>query len=295
MASGVIVKALAGFYYVQDGERYVQCRARGLFREKKQTPLVGDQVIYEAENETEGYIMALKARKNELSRPPVANIDQAILVFSAREPDLQLFLLDKLLIHIAIQEIDTLIVVTKIDLLEPSARKHIAEQMEVYREIGYQVLFTSAKDRVAVNDLCPYLANRISVLAGQSGVGKSSLLNVLSPSLQLETNKISTHLGRGRHTTRHVELLPLFSGWIADTPGFSSLDFTAVAVEDVRFYFPEFVSRMDGCKYHGCLHDKEPACAVKQAVANDEIAETRYKHYLQFLEEIRKQKRRYSR
>ncbi|GIN11277.1 putative ribosome biogenesis GTPase RsgA [Shouchella clausii] len=293
MPEGLIVKALSGFYYVQSEGALIQCRGRGVFRKRKQTPLVGDYVEFEAENETDGYVMAIKERKNQLNRPPIANVDQAILVFSAKEPDFHTLLLDRFLVHIEQHDIKPVLVISKTDLLEASERDALTRQMAVYGQIGYPVLYTSTKQADDPSELLPLLANQVSVIAGQSGVGKSSLLNALAPEANIETNEISRHLGRGRHTTRHTELLPIGEGLVADTPGFSSLEFTNIEAEDLRFCFPEFLSLMDDCKFRGCLHDKEPKCAIKGAVKTGDVDSLRYKHYLQFLHEIQDQKRRY--
>ncbi|WP_059104664.1 ribosome small subunit-dependent GTPase A [Shouchella shacheensis] len=293
MAKGMIVKALAGFYYVQDGDEVVQCRARGVFRKRKITPLVGDHVTYEAENSTDGYIMELEERKNQLVRPPVANVDQAILVFSAREPLFSGLLLDRFLVHIEANEIEPLIIISKTDLLTSTEREALKLEAETYEKIGYQVLYTSTEQMDDPLALLPNLKNKVSVVAGQSGVGKSSLLNAIAPSLTIETNEISNSLGRGKHTTRHVELLQIHNGLIADTPGFSSLEFMDMEAIELRDCFPEFLSRVNECKFRGCLHVVEPGCAVIEALDAGEIAEGRYQHYKQFLSEIQSQKRRY--
>jgi len=263
MAEGKIVKALSGFYYVKNGESIVQCRGRGVFRKKNISPLVGDEVVYQAENAEEGYILEIKERKNELIRPPIANVDQAFLVFSAIEPDFNAALLDRFLVLIESKEIVPIIIIT------------------------------SSKTKEGIEALYPFIDGKISLFAGQSGVGKSSLLNALRPELQLKTNDISQHLGRGKHTTRHVELLEVKHGLVADTPGFSSLEFIDIELEDLPFCFPEIRREGEKCKFRGCLHDREPKCAVKQAIEQEEIAEFRYNHYKSFLDEIRDRKPRF--
>lgn len=293
MPEGKIIKALSGFYYVLDGENVIQCRGRGVFRKNKITPLVGDYVVYQAENDTDGYILEIKERKNELVRPPIANVDQAILVFSAVEPEFSTLLLDRFLVLVEANGIDPVIVISKIDLLSTENMKRIQTFIEDYRTIGYQVISTSSITNEGIELLLPYIKNKISVIAGQSGVGKSSLLNALNPELELKTNDISTHLGRGKHTTRHVELIELEDGLVADTPGFSSLDFIGIEVEDLSYCFPEIYNIGQSCKFRGCLHDKEPKCAVKEAVENGTIKKYRYDHYMEFLEEIRDRKPRY--
>ncbi|PGT86620.1 ribosome small subunit-dependent GTPase A [Bacillus sp. AFS040349] len=294
MPQGKIVKALSGFYYVQDQERLVQCRGRGVFRKNKITPLVGDEVEYQAENDLEGYILEVFERKNELVRPPICNVDQAILVFSAVEPDFSPTLLDRFLVLIEANEIIPIIVISKTDLISSEKiRGEVQSYAKDYENAGYTVLLTSTVESTVENDLLPYLNDHISVFAGQSGVGKSSLLNVLRPDLELKTDDISSHLGRGKHTTRHVELISVGTGFVADTPGFSSLDFTGIEVEDLSYCFPEMRERSSSCKFRGCTHVKEPKCAVKEAVEKGEIPQYRYEHYLTFVEEIKDRKPRY--
>lgn len=293
MATGRIVKALSGFYYVQNDDGLFRCRGRGHFRVKKVTPLVGDHVEFQAVNETDGYILKVFERKNELIRPPIANVDQAILVFSAVEPDFSSLLLDRFLVQIEATNIDIVIVISKIDLVDENGKERLHEYKTMYERIGYPVLFTSTKTKETIEPLIPFLEGKVSVIAGQSGVGKSSLLNCLNPELNLRTKEISHHLGRGRHTTRHVELLSIHGGLVADTPGFSSLDFSNIAAEQLSACFREFAPVSPKCKFRGCLHTSEPKCAVKEAVEAGTISEERYDHYQLFLEEIKSQKRRY--
>ncbi|MEK4565376.1 ribosome small subunit-dependent GTPase A [Alkalihalobacillus sp. FSL R5-0424] len=293
MPNGLIVKSLSGFYYVQDGDSYIQCRGRGLFRKQKRKPLVGDRVEYEAENITDGYIMELLERKNELVRPPIANVDQVLLVFSALEPEFSTLLLDRFLVHIEASGIEPVILISKMDLVNSEQEAEIRNYVKDYEAIGYRVRLTSKEDEQGVEWLMPDLNDRVSVVAGQSGVGKSSLLNALKPNLQIETDEISTHLGRGKHTTRHVELLSIGTGLVADTPGFSSVEFTEIEAEDLGINFPEIAKRLPDCKFRGCLHTSEPKCAVKDAVQEGAIQSYRYEHYLSFLDEIHQRKRRY--
>ena len=293
MPEGKIMKALSGFYYVLDGEEVIQCRGRGVFRKNKVNPLVGDYVVYQAENKTDGYVLEVKARKNELIRPPIANVDQAILVFSAVEPDFSPALLDRFLVLIEDNEIDPIIVVSKIDLVPKEKQKQLDEYVKYYQKLEYPVIVTSSVTEAGISELLPFLNGKTSVFAGQSGVGKSSILNTINPKLALKTNDISTHLGRGKHTTRHVELIPIGSGVVADTPGFSSLEFDEMEVERLTYCFPEFHKLSEQCKYRGCLHDQEPQCAIKAAVDTGDVPQFRYDHYKQFLEEIRERKPRY--
>lgn len=293
MPEGKIVKALSGFYYVLHNETIIQCRGRGVFRKNKITPLVGDEVIFQAENAQEGYILEVKERRNELVRPPIANVDQAILVFSAVEPDFSPLLLDRFLVLIEFNRIEPFICITKLDLATNELHQEIENYAKNYRAAGYQVVLTSSENEMGIEKLYPHLENKISVFAGQSGVGKSSLLNALKPELELKTNDISSHLGRGRHTTRHVELINIGHGLVADTPGFSSLEFSNLEAEDLTLCFPELQKASENCKFRGCLHLKEPRCGVKAAVEAGEIPSYRYEHYIHFLEEIKDRKPRY--
>jgi len=295
MPKGQIRKALSGFYYVmdQDGERYIQCRGRGVFRNRQISPLVGDFVDYEADNDLEGTITHVHERKNELVRPPISNIDQAILVFSAKQPDFHPLLLDRFLAAIESHFIKPVICLTKMDLVAEHEKEQLQQYVEDYEKIGYEVIPTFKGDPALAERLMPVLEGKTSVLAGQSGVGKSTLLNTILPSLELKTDDISRALNRGKHTTRHVELIEVNNGLLADTPGFSSFDFETVEKEELSACFPEMAERSGSCKFRECLHLNEPKCAIKAAVEAGDIPEYRYKHYLKFLEEIMTRKPRY--
>ena len=294
MAEGRIIKALSGFYYVKtdDGNIY-QCRGRGVFRNQNITPLVGDLVIFEYDNPEEGYIMEVKPRKNELLRPPVSNITQAIIVTSAKAPDFNETLLERFLVIIEANQIKPVIFITKMDLVSEEERKNIEAYRDSYEKIGYEVELLSLDDEQRYTALTKYFADHITVIAGQSGVGKSTILNMIDNSLNLKTGEISESLGRGRHTTRHVELIDMGLGLVADTPGFSSLELDMLELEDLPLCYPEFRSRMHLCKFRGCMHLKEPKCAVKEAVSTGEIASFRYENYQRFVEEISQRKPRY--
>lgn len=296
MAEGRIIKALSGFYYVEEkGTRQVwQCRARGVFKKKKINPLVGDDVTFEYATGNEGTVTEIHPRKNELIRPPIANVDQALLVFSVDEPEFSPILLDKFLVHIEHANITPVICLTKLDLTVTPKEEY--PQIEDYEKLGYPMFMTSSVTKLGIETIETFLTDKITVFAGQSGVGKSSLLNTINPELNIETAEISNRLGRGRHTTRHVELIALPNGgFVADTPGFSQLDFTGIEPEELGPLFIEFNEWSQECKFRGCLHKNEPKCAVKTAVAEGQIAKHRYEHYLQFLEaiEAEKQKRGY--
>ncbi|MCQ2008913.1 MAG: ribosome small subunit-dependent GTPase A [Sporolactobacillus sp.] len=292
MPEGTIIKALSGFYYVKNGDQLVQCRARGVFRKRGVSPLVGDHVVYEAAKPTDGYILSISKRKNVLKRPPIANIDQAILVFSVAEPALDCQLLDRFLISMEAHRIDPVICFTKWDLLSEKDIETFRSQMSVYEKIGYPILFTSSLKKEGLAELKQRMENRISVVTGQSGVGKSTLLNYLGDSLNIETQAISHALGRGKHTTRHVELLPIsINGYVADTPGFSSLELPDIAPSDLEQCFPEFDEFREGCRFRGCMHLAEPDCMVKDAVSKGKIDRSRYEHYQIFLAELNERER----
>jgi ribosome biogenesis GTPase len=306
MPQGWIVKALSGYYYVLPAESNlklqttVQCRARGVFKNRGISPLVGDQVIYELTENGEGTVTEILPRSSELIRPTVANVQFVVLVFSVTEPALNLQLLDKFLVHIEHTGLDSVLCFTKCDLLEDGSEKHTAELAEIHRifqlyeKIGYRVLMTSAKRKEGLDALTTLLSDSISVFSGQSGVGKSSLLNALISDRVLETNAISHKLGRGKHTTRHVELLPLDAGgFVADTPGFSQLDFMELEAEDLGSCFKEFAAFAQDCRFRGCLHLHEPSCKVREASEDGRIASFRYENYITFLGEIKDRKRRY--
>lgn len=282
LIQGQIRKALSGFYYVYaDGVTY-QTRGRGNFRNRKITPLVGDQVIFESENLTDGYLLDILPRENELVRPPVANVDQGVVVASLVEPAFSYNLLDRFLVTLEKKKIEPIIYLSKADLL--ADKQLITDIQATYEKIGYQVLVSTDSQRQA--DMAALFKKQLTVFMGQSGAGKSTLLNELLPSLGLPTAEISEALGRGKHTTRHVELLEVFGGLVADTPGFSSIDFLEMAAGELPKEFPEFVVASANCRFRECMHDQEPHCGVKAGVAAGEIAATRYENYLQFLREI---------
>lgn len=274
---GIIIKSLAGFYYVEaDGQVY-QTRARGNFRKKGQTPYVGDFVDFSAEDQSEGYILKIHERKNSLVRPPIVNIDQAVVIMSAKEPEFNANLLDRFLVLLEQKTIEPLIYISKLDLLED--RSQLDAFKAIYEKIGYPFLYS-------LEELLPHLDKKVTVFMGQTGVGKSTLLNRIAPDLALETGQISDSLGRGRHTTRAVSFYNVNGGKIADTPGFSSLDYEVKESELLNDCFPELAEVSQGCKFRTCTHTHEPACAVKLALETGKVAQSRYDNYLQFLSEI---------
>lgn len=290
MFEGVVTKGYGGFYYVYTPDGLWRCTLRGKFRYRGEQVLVGDRVLVRAVGDRVGTIEQLLPRKVSLVRPPVANVEQVIIVMAATEPDPDLYLLDRLLVSVGVSGLDAVICVNKIDLVDVGA----LSWPRVYRDISYPVVAVSAATGVGLEQLIGLLAGRISVLAGPSGVGKSSLLNALVPGLALKTGEISRRLRRGRHVTRHVELLVLPQhGLVADTPGFSSLHLPPMEREHLAELFPEIERYRGQCRFAVCLHHREPDCRVKEAVAKGEIASWRYEHYVSFLEEVMAEERRY--
>ena len=286
---GKIICLKADLFKVMDLEskEIYDAKASGLFRMKKQNLLVGDVVNFDALEDKKAYITEVFKRQNELVRPPIANIDLAIIAMSVKEPVFNDNLLDRFLTILSFNNIETLILFTKWDLLSKEEEINMNQICSYYEQIGYQIIKTTTKEKETVNNLINIVDNKVCVITGQSGVGKSSLLNLIDPNLNLETNHISLALGRGKHTTRHVELIPFNNGWIADTPGFGTMDFRGMSETDIAQSFHEFFEHSKECKYNGCLHKNEPNCKVKEKLTNNEILKSRYDNYLQFIEECK--------
>ena len=293
MPEGQIRKAISGFYYVEDNREIVRCKGRGVFRNRGIHPLVGDFVTYVPDGQNDAIITVVHERKNELVRPPISNVDQALLVFSIVEPAFSPHLLDRFLVVIESFGIKPVICLTKKDIASEAELEKVIEFAQYYEKIGYKVINTFINDEKLPEILEPIMVGKTTVLAGQSGVGKSTILNTVLPSLGLKTGIISTALGRGKHTTRHVELLEVGGGLVADTPGFSSLEFDHIDKEELSSCFIEMDALSSDCKFRGCLHLKEPKCAIKDKVETGEIIKSRYTNYLHFLQEITDRKPRY--
>ena len=272
---GQIVKIVSDLHYVSYlGETY-PCKCRGIFRKEHITPVVGDYVLFSKEKYL---IEKILPRKNEFQRPKVSNIDQAFLVTSLKTPDFSLNLLDKLITLMEINKVEPIICITKEDLVDTDELNSILKTLRYYEDLGYKVV--SNTDLLGIKEL---LKDKTSVFTGQTGAGKSTLLNWLNPNWNLETGEVSQALGRGRHTTRVVELFEDFGGKVMDTPGFSALDFNGVSKEKIRDAFREF--KKYPCPFKDCMHTKETECVIKQEVLANNILESRYNNYLSFIGE----------
>ena len=289
--TGKIIKGIGGFYYVdaRDGVLY-ECKAKGVFRNKKIKPLVGDNVnieIIDSEKDL-GNIVEILPRFNSLIRPAVANVDQTIIIFAVSEPEPNFNLLDRFLISMEKSEVKTIICFNKTDL-----SKDNMETCMSYSKSGYETLFISARENEGRDELRTLLKGKTTVFAGPSGVGKSSTLNAIKPEAEAQTGAVSEKIKRGKHTTRHSELFPIDGkSYIMDTPGFSSLYVNDFEKEELKYYFPEFAEYEGKCRFNGCDHVHEPGCAVKEAVEEKKIHEIRYQDYIEMYEEL-KNKRRY--
>lgn len=299
MQEGQIIKAISGFYYIKDaqGEIY-QTRARGVFRKDGVNPLVGDYVKFKSDNLTEGTLTEVKKRKNELVRPPIANVDVGVVVSSVVEPDFSTQLLDRFLVTLEHKNIAPIIYVAKMDLADDVTREEMANYKRIYEEIGYPFITLDVEKVDNLMDelkdiFKDYFTDKLVVFIGQSGAGKSTLLNHLNPEFNLKTAETSKALGRGKHTTRHVELYPLLGGLFADTPGYSAMSFLEIEKEQISDCFPEMRKISNNCRFRGCLHQNEPNCAVKRAVQEGEVEDSRYENYLQILKEVQERKPMY--
>lgn len=289
---GKIVKGISGFYYVHIAESGIyECKAKGIFRNQKVKPLVGDNVEIAVLDTQEklGNIEQILPRKNALIRPAVANIDQALIIFAAAKPQPNFNLLDRFLIMMEHQKVPVLICFNKSDLL---TEEELHAFSDVYENCGYPVVYTSAKQHRGIENLLMRLEGKVTAVAGPSGVGKSSLINCLQPDRQMETGAISRKIERGRHTTRHSEIIPIHgSTYIMDTPGFSTLDMPGFEKEDLQQYYREFAAYEPYCRFQGCSHIGEPDCGVKEALKEGRISALRYDNYKLLYQELKEQKK----
>lgn len=290
---GKIIKGIAGFYYIyaEDGNIY-ECKAKGIFRKDNFKPLVGDNVEITVlnEEEKEGSVTSILPRRNSLIRPAVANVDQAFLIFAMENPKPNFLLLDRFLIMMKQQEIPAVICFNKKDMGE---KEEMEKLYEIYTGCGYRVVLSSTYEGEGMDEIHEILKGKTTVVAGPSGVGKSSITNCMQGEVQMETGEISKKLKRGKHTTRHSQVIPVEKNtFLVDTPGFSSLYLTDMKEEELRDYFPEFAMYEPQCRFQGCMHIHEPGCAVKEALSEGKISQQRYDNYLALYEEL-KEKRRY--
>ncbi len=285
MYKGIIVKGIGGFYYVRYNKNIYECKARGKFRKQNIKPLVGDYVHFTYNDHTkQGAIEEILNRKVELKRPPVANVDQVIIVFAIKNPNLDIKLLDKLLIMGEYHNLDLKICINKIDNAENSDIEYLNM---IYKNTPYELIFSSVKQNIGLNKIKNALKNKITVFAGPSGVGKSSILNSIQKGFELKTGDISKKIKRGKHTTRHTELLELdLGGWVVDTPGFTSLDIDYLETENLDQLFPEFRKYLDMCRFSNCIHINEPGCAIKKALDEGKISNSRYDNYVYFTNQL---------
>lgn len=288
---GKIIKGIAGFYYIHNGKKIYECKAKGAFRNQKIKPLVGDDVEFTVldEDKSLGNIETILPRYASLIRPAVANVDQVLLVFAALSPAPNFNLLDRFLLTMEKQGVPVIICFNKTDLADENL-------LETYRNIycksGYSVVFLSTYEGTGMDALKDILRDKTTALAGPSGVGKSSIMNLLNPDAFMETGEISKKIERGKHTTRHSEILPIGEKtYLVDTPGFSSIYFFDMEPEDIKYYYKEFTEYEPYCRFGGCNHIGEKDCGVKQAVAHGELAQSRYDNYVLFFEEVKNQKK----
>lgn len=290
---GKIIKGIAGFYYIyaENGEVY-ECKAKGIFRKDNQKPLVGDDVEMDIldKKEKTGNLVKILPRKNFLIRPAVANVDQAFVIFAMENPKPNFLLLDRFLIMMEQQGVPAVICFNKQDLAD---REEAAKLYRIYHDCGYHVILASARKEEGLDEIRQVLEGKTTVVAGPSGAGKSSLTNLMQDNVEMETGEISKKLKRGRHTTRHSQVIPVAENtYLVDTPGFSSLYLTDMEEQELKDFFPEFQELAQNCRFQGCRHIHEPGCAVKEAVETQKISTLRYEDYLSLYEEL-KEKRRY--
>jgi ribosome biogenesis GTPase len=291
--NGKIIKGIAGFYYVHTPEKNViyECKAKGIFRNQNIKPLVGDDVEIDTEEQPVGCgtIVKILHRKNELIRPAVTNVDQAMIIFAAAEPNPNLNLLDRFLIMMRKQKLNTIVCFNKMDIV---TENEISLLKETYKLCGYEVIFTSLLNNNGLDGIYEMLRGRTTVLAGPSGVGKSTFINMIQPKANMETGDVSEKIKRGKHTTRHSELIYVDQDtYVMDTPGFSSLYIDDIDKEELKDYFVEFHAYEEECRFIGCSHRNEPGCAVKNALKEHKISKIRYENYITLYNELQSLKK----
>lgn len=284
LKNGIILKGIGGFYYIEaDGEIF-ECKARGVFRKEGITPLVGDSVVISVEENGKNSIEKILERRNFFNRPPIANVDNLVIVASTCEPGPNALIIDRLTAIAYYKDVRPIVVFTKVDL------KRDGELIDIYSHTGIPTFAVCPKDKESIEMLKAELEGSVSVFTGNSGVGKSTLLNCISPEFELQTGEISKKLGRGRHTTRHVELFKIGNGYIADTPGFSSLDFDTndiIVKDELASCFPEFSEYLGSCKFTSCLHINDKGCEVVKAVNSGKISKSRHESYVALCNEVK--------
>lgn len=289
---GKILKGIAGFYYVHiEGMGIYECKAKGVFRNRQIKPLVGDNCLLEVidEGNKKGNIVSICDRNNELIRPAVANVSQALVIFAVKDPVPNYNMLTRFLVMMEKQQLDTIICFNKCDL---ATDEECGRLKQIYENSGHKVLFISSKHEIGLEEVKNLLDGKTTVLAGPSGVGKSTLINQLMPEANMETGDISEKIKRGKHTTRHSEIFNVWENtYVFDTPGFTSLYVTDMDEKDLKYYFQEFDEYNDLCRFKGCVHINEPDCAVKTALNEGKISKLRYDNYIEIFKELKEQKR----
>lgn len=289
--TGKIIKGIAGFYYVYaDGGLY-ECKAKGIFRNRKMKPLVGDVVEIEVLDEDKklGNLTEILPRRNELIRPAVANVDQALVIFAAKNPKPNYNLLDRFLLMMEKQQVPAVVCFNKTDL---ARERELSVLTDVYKDCGYRVIFTSVSEETGLSEIREAVEHKTTVLAGPSGVGKSSMMNLLYPQAAMETGEVSEKIKRGKHTTRHSELIHVEGDtFVMDTPGFSSLFVDMFEEDEIKYYFKEFEPYEGKCRFQGCSHTHEPGCGVKEALEQGKISQIRYDNYVLIYHELKEKRK----